>query len=80
MTEPNTLDDLLARVSTAPANDLNEELADTIERTLAAVPEDPDNTKDRLLRARLEGYVEGLRKRTSAGPPEGLAGLRGRSA
>lgn len=62
MTEPNSLDALLSRVSTAPAADLNAELADTIERTLAAVPEDPDNVKDRLLRARLEGYVEGLRR------------------
>lgn len=64
MTEPTNLDALLSRIKTAPAEDLNAELADTIERTLAAVPEDPDNTKDRLLRARLEGYVEGLRKHT----------------
>lgn len=62
MTEPTNLDALLSRIKTAPAEDLNAELADTIERTLSAVPEDPDNTKDRLLRARLEGYVEGLRR------------------
>lgn len=36
-------------------------LATVIERLLATAPEDGCSTTDRVLRARLEGYVTGLR-------------------
>lgn len=42
------------------------ELVDLIERTLAALPMDPTSPVDARTRARLEGYVEGVRESTSA--------------
>lgn len=38
------------------------ERADLIERTLAALPEDPTSPVDVRTRARLEGYVQGVRE------------------
>lgn len=43
------------------------ERADLIERTLAALPEDPTDPVDTRTRARLEGYVHGLRDAVEAG-------------
>lgn len=37
------------------------EVADQIDRTLTAVPEDGADLKDQFTRARLAGYAEGLR-------------------
>lgn len=37
------------------------ELADAVDRLLAAVPEDEASMADRMIRARLESYAVGLR-------------------
>ena len=43
------------------------QLAEAVERLLAAVPEDASSTADRMIRARLEGYAAGLRDATASG-------------
>lgn len=63
----NTLDDLLSRVGVTPnTTDVldREELARQVEAVLNALPPDPASMVDKLLRARLEGYVYGLRGQT----------------
>lgn len=61
----NTLDDLLNRVGVTQTGALDrEELARQVEAILNALPPDPASTADKLLRARLEGYVHGLRGET----------------
>ncbi|WP_431813873.1 hypothetical protein [Kocuria sp. cx-455] len=37
------------------------EVVDTIEQLLMTTPEEPDNVKDRIVRASLEGFVYGYR-------------------
>ena len=56
------------------------QLADAVERLLAAVSEDTSSTADRMIRARLEGYAAGLRdadeRRQPSSWPHGMKGAR----
>lgn len=56
------LDDLLTRLGVKPSPEVwRTLLADQVESMLNALPADGDDMADVILRARLEGYVAGLR-------------------
>lgn len=57
-----SLDDVLSRLGVTPSPQVfRHVLADQVESLLNALPADGDDMADVILRARLEGYVAGLR-------------------